>query len=148
MQKGGEQRPVDPRLFDWPSESPALKCSLCSECGARAFPVNKTCMACGSENVVESQLPVKGRLWTYTVQSFMPKTPYRSDETSETFRPFAIGYVELENTLRIETRIPVSEGRPLRIGMEMALDFYTHRIADDGTEIVSYQFRPAEGDFQ
>lgn len=96
----------------------------------------------------EARLPRQGSLWTYTVQRFMPKTPYRSDETAESFRPFAIGYVELGEQIRIETRIPVTENEPLELGMPMSLDFYVHRTDPDGTEIVNYQFRPAAGGSQ
>ncbi len=142
MRNAVKERAIDPLLFDWPAEAPSLKCSRCRVCGARAFPAGKSCMACGSEEVVGENLPRQGRLWTYTIQSFMPKPPYRSDETPETFRPFAIGYVELDNALRIETRIPLEEESPLELGMEMALRFYPHRTDEDGTVVVSYEFRP------
>ena len=141
MQVSRSDRPIDPLLFDWPDETPLLKCSVCQQCGALAFPKNKSCGACGSENVIAQTLPSEGRLWTYTIQHFMPKAPYSSSETAETFRPFAIGYVELPGALRIETRIPLDDGKPLAIGMAMALDFYVHRIEADGTQVINYQFR-------
>jgi len=146
MSKLPEQRAIDSILFDWPAESPALKCSICNQCGASSFPVNRSCTACGSEEVVIKELPRRGRLWTFTVQHFMPKEPYRSDEVPETFRPFAIGYVELEGSIRIETRIPLASSSPLAIDMPLELGFYKHRTEPDGSEIINYEFRPQRSD--
>lgn len=102
-------------------------------------------MACGDEALSVQPLPRHGQLWTYTIQHFMPKTPYRSDETAETFRPFAIGYIELADMLRIESRIPLYSGTPLQLGMDMELGFYTHRTDTDGTAVINYEFRPVAG---
>jgi uncharacterized OB-fold protein len=144
MQNLSKQRPIDPLLFDWPTSAPALKCSICQACGVRAFPVNKSCTACGSEEVAIAELPRTGRLWTYTIQHFMPKAPYCSDETPETFKPFAVGYVELEGALCVETRIPLDSGPSLILDMPMELAFYRHRTEADGIEIINYEFRPQE----
>lgn len=141
--KTGREKSIDPLLFDWPAAAPALKASVCSDCGAMAFPQNNTCMSCGSDRVAIVLLPAEGTLWTYTTQGFMPKAPYDSDETAETFQPFAVGYIELPGALRIESRIPLREGKPLAIGMAMQLNFYTHRVDADGTAVISYQFVPA-----
>lgn len=145
MSNMSEQRSIDEALFEWSAAKPALKCSVCEQCGATAFPVSSSCTACGSENMRQGTLPARGRLWTYTIQHFMPKTPYSSDETGETFRPFAIGYVEFPGTLRIETRIPLEPGADLEINMPMDLAFYKHRTEEDGTEIMNYEFRPSKG---
>jgi uncharacterized OB-fold protein len=71
----------------------------------------------------------------------MPKTPYRSSETEATFTPFGLGYVELPGALRIETRLTENDPRKLRIGAEVELVIYTHRVDDDGTAVMNYAFR-------
>lgn len=136
------QRPIDPDLFDWPAAEPALKGSLCGDCGEVAFPAARSCSNCGGENVSGVELPRRGTLWTWTVQRFMPKPPYASDETPETFRPFGIGYVELPGALKVEARLTESDPERLAIGAEMALTFYTHRTEPDGTEIINFAFTP------
>ena len=143
VQANSRQRPIDPALFDWPAAEPALRASKCPRCGAMAFPVNPACMACGSTDVETVALPRRGRLWAWTIQRFMPKTPYHSSETEATFRPYGVGYVELPGALRVETRLTESDPTKLRIGAEMQLVFYTHRTEPDGTDIINYAFAPA-----
>lgn len=142
MSNPSKQRSIDPVLFDWPSTEPALLASCCHACEAMAFPAKTSCMACGSTSVFKRKLPVEGKLWTFTIQHFMPKSPYNSWETEETFQPFGVGYVELPGALRIETRIRLDAENPLTIGMAMALAFYPHRTDPDGTEIINYAFKP------
>ena len=107
-----------------------------------AFPANDSCMACGGVNVRVVPLPQRGKLWAWTIQRFMPKSPYRSSETEQSFKPYGVGYVELPGALRIETRLTESDPAKLRIGSEMKLVFYTHRTESDGTDIINYAFAP------
>jgi uncharacterized OB-fold protein len=136
------QKAIDPVLFQWPSPSPTLLASQCSECHAMAFPANGSCMACGGVNVRVVPLPQRGKLWAWTIQRFMPKSPYRSSETEQSFKPYGVGYVELPGALRIETRLTENDPAKLRIGSEMQLVFYTHRTESDGTDIINYAFAP------
>jgi uncharacterized OB-fold protein len=141
-----KQRPIDATLFKWPAAQPALQGTCCVECGAVAFPVSTACKACGSLEVTAAPLPRRGTLWAWTVQRFMPKTPYHSSETPETFRPFGLGYVELPGALRIETRLTENDPQKLAIGLPMELTFYVHRVDPDGTEIINYAFAPVVGE--
>ena len=138
-----ERRPIAEGLFTWPSDNPALLGSRCQNCGAVAFPAQGSCIACSSTEVEVEELPSRGTLWTYTVQRFMPKTPYNSGETQETFKPYGVGYVELPGAIRVEGRLTENDPDKLEIGMEMEVVFDTYRTEDDGTEIVGFAFRPA-----
>ena len=89
------QVPIAEGLFSWPSPNPALLASRCKQCGIAAFPAAESCMACSGQDVSVEELPRRGTLWTWTIQRFMPKSPYHSNETPETFRPYGVGYVEL-----------------------------------------------------
>jgi uncharacterized OB-fold protein len=106
------------------------------------FPVNPSCSSCGGLDVQVVELPRRGRLWAWTIQRFMPKTPYRSAETDATFEPFGIGYVELPGALRVETRLTENDPTKLRIGDEMELVVYIHRYDEDGTAVMNYAFKP------
>ena len=46
-------------------------------------------------------LATEGTVWTWTVQRFAPKAPFR---TPAKFQPYAVGYVDL-GTVRVETRL-------------------------------------------
>ena len=137
-----KQVAIDPSLFAWPSRNPALLASCCVDCGSRSFPATKGCMSCGSENQRIVELPTEGKLWTWTMQRFMPKSPYNSWETEETFRPYGVGYLDLPGGLKIEGRIQVDDASSLNIGADMKVVFYVHRTEEDGTEIINYAFSP------
>ena len=131
-------------LFTWPSENPALLGSRCKNCGIAQFPAGDSCMACGSQEVVREELPRRGTLWTWTIQHFMPKPPYNSGETMETFTPYGVGYVELPGGVRVEGRLTENDPAKLEIGMEMEVVFDTFRKDENGDEVVSFFFKPVQ----
>ena len=139
----GNKVPIAEGLFTWPSDNPALLASRCGQCGIATFPAAESCMACSGQDVSIEELPRKGTLWTWTVQQFMPKSPYHSNETPETFKPYGVGYVELPGGVRVEGRLTENDPRKLHIGMEMELLFDTYRVEENGDEVISFFFKPA-----
>jgi len=136
------QVPIAEGLFTWPSEQPALLGSRCNHCGIASFPAAESCMACSGQDVSVEALPRRGTLWTWTVQQFMPKEPYNSGETMETFKPYGVGYLELAGGVRVEGRLTESDPEKLRIGMEMDVVFETYRTLENGDEVISFFFKP------
>lgn len=136
------QIPIAEGLFTWPAERPALLGSRCRHCGIATFPAAQSCTACSSQDVAIEELPGRGTLWTWTVQQFMPKAPYNSNETPETFEPYGVGYLELPGGVRVEGRLTENDPRKLSIGMEMDVIFDTWRTEENGDEVVSFFFRP------
>ena len=134
--------PIAEGLFTWPSAKPALLGSRCKNCGIVAFPVAESCMACSGQDVAIEELPGKGTLWTWTVQQFMPKPPYHSNETAKTFRPNGVGYLELTGGVRVEGRLTENDPEKLSIGMEMEVVFEPYRTEDNGDEVISFFFKP------
>lgn len=138
------QKSIDPKLFTWPSNKPRLFGSKCHNCGTTSFPAQASCPRCCSEDVETCELGTRGKLWSFTIQGFLPKSPpYAGTETLEDFKPFGVGYVELPGQVRVVGRINVSKPEELEIGMDMELVFEPFRTDEDGTEIISYAFRPA-----
>ncbi|MFT6286258.1 MAG: putative OB-fold protein [Alcanivorax sp.] len=135
-------RPIAKGLFSWPDSDPALLCSRCQDCGRAAFPAQASCSACCSQDVEIERLPQRGTLWTWTVQRFMPKSPYNSDESQETFQPYGVGYVELPGGVRVEGRLTENDPDKLKIGMDMKVVFDTYRTDEDGTEVIGFAFSP------
>ena len=138
------QVPIAEGLFTWPSEKPALLGSRCSNCGIVSFPAADSCMACSGQEVSVEELPGRGTLWTWTVQQFMPKTPYKSNESPETFTPYGVGYLELPGGVRVEGRLTENDPEKLHIGMEMDVVFETYRTEDNGDEVINFFFKPVE----
>ena len=139
-----DAKPLHEGLFSWPAPSPSLIGSRCLDCGEYTFPSQDACRACSGQSMASADLGNQGTLWTWTVQSFMPKTPYHTDETPETFRPYGVGYVELACGLKVESRLKENTPEELKIGMPMKLEIISVRKDDDGNDLLTFQFCAAE----
>ncbi len=138
------QVPIAEGLFTWPSNDPRLLGSKCSNCGVVTFPAQNSCAACSGTETESVELARRGTLWTYTLQCFLPnRPPYDGPETPETFKPFGVGYVELPDQTRVQTRIKTADVNRLHVGMEMELVVEKY-IERDGKDVVSYFFTPVD----
>ena len=140
------QRCVGTDLFDWPSEEPRLRATRCDECSFVTFPAQDSCPSCGGETVTPTTLSRTGTLWTWTRQRFQPKNPpYLGTEPADQFRPYGVGYIELPEG-RVEARLAGDISQELRIGMPMELTVVPFTTEEDGTEVLTYAFRPVPED--
>lgn len=87
-------------------------------------------------------LPSEGRLWSWTVQRFRPKSPPYAG--SDTFEPYAVGYVELDGALILETRLTDVAFDALHLGMPMRLVPLSFELAGGETR-TTFAFAPMEG---
>lgn len=133
-------RLVDDGLFVDPHAS-ALRGSACTACGTTTFPAQSSCPRCGRSTMVETALPASGRLWSFTVQDFEPKAPYRGRGA---FEPYGVGYVDLGPVI-VETRLTVNDPAALSIGQPMTLTTIEAFDDPDGTAVRTFAFQP-EGD--
>ena len=133
-----------PDVFTWPSEDPQLIGGRCRACASVTFPAPPSCARCGSTDVEQHLLPRRGSLWTFTTQEFLPKEPYAGGETTETFRPFGVGLVQLGDEVRVEGRLTESDVTKLRIDMEVELVIVPFRVDDDGNEVMTFAFAPVQ----
>lgn len=136
--------PIKEGLFTWPSDRPQLLGSRCRECGEFAFPSQSDCRSCCSGDTEIVELGDRGTLWTWTIQTFMPKSPYHSDETPETFAPYGVGYVEMPGGLRVEARLRENTPEQLTIGMPMTLVIEPFRTDTAGNQLLSFCFQRAQ----
>lgn len=139
-----DQVPIAEGLFTWPSNDPRLIGSKCSNCGVVTFPAQNSCAACSGVETENIELARRGKLWTFTLQCFLPnRPPYDGPETPETFKPFGVGYVELPDQTRVQTRIKTEDISKLHVGMEMELVVEKY-IERDGKDVVAYFFTPVD----
>ena len=89
-----------------------------------------------------TELPSRGTLYTWTTQEFLPKEPYAGPETPQTFAPWAVGYVQLADQIRVEGRLYDVDIRALDFGMEFEVVVRPFSIDDDGTEVFTFGFAP------
>ncbi|MFL6107384.1 MAG: Zn-ribbon domain-containing OB-fold protein [Marmoricola sp.] len=79
----------------------SLTGSRCQHCGTVAFPPARGCQNCGQSSTDALELGTSGTVWGFTVQRFAPKSPpYVAPPTG--FVPFAVGYVELPEGVKVE----------------------------------------------
>jgi hypothetical protein len=83
-------------------------------------------------------LPREGRIWSWTVQRFPPKSPPFRGEGD--FVPYAIGYVELPGATIVEARLTGFAFDALRVGLPCRL------VLEPFGGRMSYAFAPAGGD--
>ena len=136
------QRCVAEGLFEWPSPEPAVHASRRESCAFITFPVQDACPSCGGDAVTPTLLSRTGTLWTWTRQRFQPKNPpYIGREAAADFVPYGVGFIELPEG-RIEARLAGDVDQELRIGMPMELTVVPFARDEDGTEVLTYAFRP------
>jgi uncharacterized OB-fold protein len=133
---------IAPDLFTWPADEPQLIGGKCASCGAVTFPVLASCPRCGTPGMDQHLLPRRGTLSSWTTQDFLPKEPYASGETPETFRPYGVGLVQLGDEVKVEARLTEADPTKLDFGMEVELVIVPFRVDDDGTEVLTFAFQP------
>jgi uncharacterized OB-fold protein len=138
------QVPVAEGVFTFPADEPQLIGAKCAACGIVTFPAQDACPRCASTDMGEHLLARRGRLWAWTTQDFPPPSPPYSGPTGNDFVPFGVGYVELPGEVKVETRLTTADPDVLTPGMEMELVVVPFRTDADGTEVVTFAFRPVE----
>lgn len=97
----------------------ALEGSRCTVCSTVAFPASAMCSRCATPTAENITLSTRGTLWAYTIQRFSPKSPPYVPPVGG-FVPFAVGYVELPDGIKIEAIIDCEsfdelDGAPVRL---------------------------------
>jgi uncharacterized OB-fold protein len=136
------QKPLA-EVFTWPSDEPQLIGSRCDECGTVTFPVQSRCPRCSSSNMSDLLLPRTGTLVSWTTQQFPPAVDYMEDPTGASFEPFGVGLIQLDDVVKVESRLTENDPEKLDFGMPVELrivPFYTNAA---GEEIVTFAFAPA-----
>ena len=113
-----------------------LEGSLCSACGARAFPARPICAACKSADLEKAAFSGRGSLWSFT-RIAQPPRGFAS------VAPYAVGMVRLSEGPLVTAQLTDTEGVDLAIGMEM--EMVTRKIRDaqeNGFIVYGYKFRP------
>ena len=111
---------------------------------SRERATRRLCFPARTENDTRYErlvLPRTGRLWSWTVQRFRPKSPPYAGP--DAFEPYAVGYVELEGALIVEGRLVDVAFDALEIGMAMRVVPLPFRLAD-GSLRTSFGFTTDE----
>lgn len=139
-------RLIAPHLLRLDGTRPVLLGSRCRACGELYFPAARGCTRCCGTQLEAVDLGSRGRLWSWTVQGFCPKPPYDGTTNEADFRPYGVGYVELADGIKVESRLTLADPARLRIGMAMELTLEPYREDTDGTPVHTYAFRPVDAE--
>jgi len=142
----GMARALATEVSTWPDEDPQLIGSRCGACGATTWPKQDHCPRCSGPDMTELLLPRRGTLVAWTTQGFVPKLPYAGGGTAEGFETFGVGLVQLGDVVRVEARLTENDPAKLRFGMDVELAMVPFYVEDDGTEIITWAFRPVAGE--
>jgi uncharacterized OB-fold protein len=132
-----------PGLLRFDEGRPSLIGSRCADCGEVYFPAAASCTRCLGSRLEPHGLGSSGVLWSWTIQGFLPKPPYDSGETADSFRPYGVGYVEMASGIKVESRLTLADPARLRIGMPMALTLVPYRITEGGDRVSTFAFEPS-----
>ncbi len=118
-----------------PDGSGNLLGSRCRSCGAHFFPVREVCSGCLSDDLETIGFSTEGTLYTYSVVR----------QSTPAFEvPYALGYVDFPEGVRIMGQISGCDLDEISIGMPMVLSLEPFGEDDEGNPTTGYRFRPAE----
>ena len=95
------------------------------------------CPYCGAGEVARVELSETGTLWSWTAVTAAPPG-YGGDV------PFGFGVVELPEGLRVITRVEQADPARLSFGIAVRFALAPLHTDDDGTQVVTYTFAPAD----
>jgi uncharacterized OB-fold protein len=137
------QIPIEEGLFTWPSKDPQLIASQCGSCSEVTFPRQASCPSCGEKEMRDLLLSRRGKVWTWTIQTFPPPAPpYIGPADRDDFEPYGVAYIELPEGIRVESRLTLNDPEQISIGMEMELVIQKFIEDADGNELMTFAFQP------
>jgi len=127
-----EKNPIREGMFSKGPNGTVMIANRCKSCGHVFFPKVESCLTCFGETLEELPLSQKGKLFAYTVVQ-MPASHFDP--------PYAVGYVDLPEGIRIFTPLTILEDKPFQVGMPMELIVDTLWYENDKA-IFGYKFSP------
>lgn len=124
-----------------PGEKPQLIGGKCSACGEIFFPrlPKGLCVHCQHRGLEDIKLSRRGKIWSFSVVMQRPTKFYIGADV-----PFAYGYVELPEGIRVESLLKSDNLEDLKVGMDVEL--VVEKLGDDeeGNEVMTFKFVPVK----
>ena len=132
-------RSIEPNVFRVDDSTPVLLGGYSPTSGLHHFPISEVCPYTGSTDVEPVELSTLGTVWGHTAVTAAP--PGYDGAV-----PYGFGVVELTaERLRVITRFTVSDPAEIAFGDPVELCTDVIGADADGTEIVTWAFRPVSG---
>ena len=107
----------------------------------RSVPARSCPVAPFATLVEPVALPDRGRLWSWTIQRFRPKSPPYAGPAE--FTPYAVGYVALGDAIIVESRLACVAFDDMRIGLPLRLSTETFTF-ENGETRLTFAFAPED----
>ena len=108
----------------------------CKKCGKIHLPPRPLCDKCFSKEFEWTEIPLKGKLLTYTIIHVAPLQ-------FQQMAPYAVGIIQLENGLKIPGMIKDIAPEQIKIGMPLTIAFETSTETSQWPQWSRYYFKPA-----
>jgi uncharacterized protein len=125
------QDPLDEAFWAYCSQR-ELRFQCCDDCGAWRFLPRYMCAQCGSPDYTWAEVCGRGAIYTWTVIHQAMHPAFAADV------PYVAAVVELEEGVRLATRLVGCEPDDLRLGKPVRLVF-----RDLGEGVIAPWFEPA-----
>ena len=110
--------------------------SKCLKCGVKYYPSRIRCVRCGSEDLVQVELPRRGRVLSFTII-------YSPPRKFEKYAPYAVALIELVDGTRVMGQLTDVDLDKITVGMEVEATFRKlYEYGQDGHIIYGTKFRP------
>ncbi|MGZ8819593.1 MAG: Zn-ribbon domain-containing OB-fold protein [Mycobacterium sp.] len=133
-------------LFRVDGERAVLLGSRRTSTGVVKFPAERPELFDGNPDtqvdIEPFELSTEGTLYTFTTQEFVPPLPYKGNRDPNTFRPYIVGFIELEEGLLVESLNNDADASTRRIGQPM-VSATTTLETEAGESLLTFAFRPA-----
>ena len=124
-----------------PFENVRLKGLRCLSCGEVFLGKRFACENCQNTKMEDIVLGRKGKLYSYTVIRARPRPPYVGPDP---FVPFAVGWVELPEGLRILSVLTDCDVDAIEIDMDVELVVGKLCEDEEGNEMIAFKFKPVQ----
>lgn len=111
---------------------PTLLAGRCTHCNETFFPRLEVCPRC-LEALETVALSDTGTLYSYSIVYVAP---------AGFSTPYAIGYVDLQEGVRVFSQLEVQDFAELQPGLTMTALWGPIRVDEQGQPVYSYKFRP------
>jgi uncharacterized OB-fold protein len=123
------------RLPSAPGEEPAIIGSRCQNCGDHFFPKRNICLNCGQEEIEETDLSRRGKIWTYTVARQTPPGSLMQ-------APYVIAVVQLAEGTMVQAVLSDCDLEAVQIGMEVEMVLEKMGTSAEGNDLMAFKFKP------
>jgi uncharacterized OB-fold protein len=130
--------PLREGIFRLPSsqdEEPALIGSRCQNCGDHFFPKRHICLSCGQEDIEETALGRRGKIWTYTVARQTPPGSLMQ-------APYVLVVVQLAEGAMVQAVLSDWDLEAVHVGMEVEMVLEKMGTSTEGNDLMAFKFKP------